>query len=160
MASSNEIEIYLKSAKDLKNVNWRHGFNKPYAVIWVDPSRQVSSWVAKQDICAEWNQTLVIPLDGPIEEATLRIDIKHAGEIYKPLIGSVEIPLREVVDVGIGSRASRELKLKRPSGRLQGKLEIDVAVRQPRLHATEPNKALYELLGNALPLQVDWLNLF
>ncbi|CAO2838787.1 unnamed protein product [Amaranthus hypochondriacus] len=145
MAAKYEVEVTLTSAKDLKNVNWRHGPNKPYAVIWVDPDRKVSSRVDEEgDTCPQWNQTLVIPLDRPIEDATLHIDIVHAyaAEDTKPLIGSAKIPLREIVDdVGIGSRVSRSLKLKRPSGRPHGKLEIEVAVKQPRYHAPEPYNA-------------------
>ncbi|GAU24598.1 hypothetical protein TSUD_289590 [Trifolium subterraneum] len=37
MASHYELELTLTSAKQLKNVNWRHGTNKPYAVVYIDP---------------------------------------------------------------------------------------------------------------------------
>lgn len=145
MASRYEVEVTLSSAKDLKNVNWRHGPIKPYAVMWVDPDRKISSRVDEEgDTSPQWNQTLVIPLDRPIEDATLHIDIVHAyaTEDTKPLIGSAKLPLREVVDdVGIGGRVTKSLKLKRPSGRPHGKLEVQVAVRQPRYQAPDPYSA-------------------
>ncbi|XP_021765060.1 protein SRC2-like [Chenopodium quinoa] len=145
MASRFEVEVTLSSAKDLKNVNWRHGPIKPYAVIWVDPDRKISSRVDEEgDTSPQWNQTLLVPLDRPIEDATLHIDIVHAyaAEDTKPLIGSAKLPLQEVVDdVGIGGRITLSLKLKRPSGRPHGKLEVEVVVRQPRYHAPDPYSA-------------------
>ncbi|XP_021844247.2 protein SRC2-like [Spinacia oleracea] len=146
MASRFEVEVTLSSAKDLKNVNWRHGPIKPYAVMWFDPARKITSRVDEEgDTTPHWNQTLVIPLDRPIEDATLHIDIVHAyaDEDTKPLIGSAKLPLREVVDdVGVGGRLNRSLKLKRPSGRPHGKVEVEVVVRQPRYHAPDPYGAL------------------
>lgn len=142
MASRYEVELTLSSAKDLKNVNWRYGPIKPYAVIWVDPTRKVSSRVDEDgDTSPQWDQTLVIPLDRPIEDSTLHIDVVHAyaAEDTKPLIGSCKLPLKDVVDdAGIGGRTTRSLKLKRPSGRPHGKIEIDVVVRHPRYHAPDP----------------------
>ncbi|KAI4351685.1 hypothetical protein L6164_006021 [Bauhinia variegata] len=135
MASRYEVEVNLSSAKGLKNVNWRHGPNRPYAVVWVDPKSKCSSRVDESgDTEANWDQTLVIPLPpGPIEDFTLYIDVVHAGseEDTKPLIGSAKLKLSEVLeDIGMGVPASQSLKLKRPSGRPQGKVEVKVTVRQ------------------------------
>ncbi|XP_074291519.1 uncharacterized protein LOC141618316 [Silene latifolia] len=145
MASRYEVEVTITSAKDLKNVNWRHGPNKPYAVAWVDSERKVSTRVDEEgDTCPRWDQTLTIPLDRPIHDATLYIDVVHAyaESDTKPLIGSAKLPLREVVDeAGFGSRFSRSLKLKRPSGRPHGKLEVEVTVREPRYQAPDPYRA-------------------
>ena len=142
MASRYEVEVKVKSARDLKNVNWRHGPVKAYAVVWVDPARKVSTRVDEEgDTCPRWDETLVVPLDRPIEDAVLYIDIVHAyaEEDTKPLIGSAKLPLRELVDdVGIGEPATRELKLKRPSGRPQGKVEVQVCVRDTRYRAPDP----------------------
>jgi len=142
MASRYEVEVTITSAKDLKNVNWRHGPIKPYAVVWVDPKSKVSTKVDDEgDTCPYWNQTLVIPLYAPIEDSTLYIDIVHANaaEDTKPLIGSARLPLRDVVDeVGLSERLQRKLDLKRPSGRPHGKIDIKVAVREPRYRAPDP----------------------
>ncbi|KAK6936812.1 C2 domain [Dillenia turbinata] len=142
MASRQEVEVTISSAKDLKNVNWRHGDLKPYAVLWVDPKNKCSTKVDERgDTSPHWDEPLVIPLTAPPEDSTLYIDIVHAypEEGTKPLIGSAKLPLREVVcDVGFGEPLEKTLKLKRPSGRPQGKLEVKVVVRETRHRAPDP----------------------
>lgn len=137
MGSRYEVEVKITSAKDLKNVNWRYGHLKPYAVVWVDPNAKCSTKVDEDgDTWPYWNEKLVVPLNSPIDESILYIDIVHAGsaeEDTKPLIGSTKIPLSKVIDdVGIGCELERTLQLKRPSGRPQGKVEVEVTVREPR----------------------------
>ncbi|KAL1555115.1 protein SRC2 [Salvia divinorum] len=142
MAWRYQVEVTITSAKDLKNVNWRHGSLKPYAVAWVDPKAKSSTHVASDgDTSPTWDQTLLIPFDAPIEESTLHIDIVHAdaAEDTKPLVGSTRLPLRDVVDdVGLGSRVERTLHLKRPSGRPQGKVDVAVSVREPGTYYAPP----------------------
>lgn len=133
-----EVEVTISSAKNIKNVNWRNGPNKPYAVVWIDPKYKYSTRVEEEDdTCPAWNQTFVIPLppgnDG--EDEKVYIDIVHAGgeENTKPLIGSAHLSLRDVIDdVGFGVPMEKTLKLKRPSGRPHGKLDVTVTVREPR----------------------------
>lgn len=137
MASLYEVEVTITSAKDLKNVNWRHGPNRPYAVLWVDSNKKCSTKVDDEgDTCPVWDETLAIPLSGPVDDdTTLFIDIVHAGdeEGTKKLIGSAKLKLKDVInDVGLGERASLTLKLKRPSGRPHGKVDVKVAVRESR----------------------------
>ncbi|XVF50862.1 hypothetical protein PTKIN_Ptkin04bG0137700 [Pterospermum kingtungense] len=146
MASPHEIEVTLASAKDLKNVNWRHGPIRPYVVAWVDPNNKCSSKVDQEgDMFPFWDETIVIPLPAPInEDTTLFIDVVHSGseEDTKPLIGSAKLKLREVLDeVGFGERHKKTLQLKRPSGRPQGKVEVKVLIREPRYHAPDPYHA-------------------
>ncbi|KAJ4833574.1 hypothetical protein Tsubulata_026890 [Turnera subulata] len=140
-----EVEVKISSAKDLKNVNWRHGDLKPYAVVWVDPSAKCSTKVDEVgDTSPIWDETLVIPLRAPIEDSTLFIDIVHYDPApdTKPLIGSAKVPLREVVDdVGVGRPSDLKLKLKRPSGRPQGKVEARVTVREAGYRAPPPHYA-------------------
>lgn len=142
MASSSryEVEVTVSSARDLKNVNWRHGDLKPYAVVWVDPASKCSTKVdVEGDVNPVWDEKLRIPLpyDRRIEDSTLCIDVVHARsddqDGIKPLIGSARLPLREVVDeAGIGgAKVTRSLKLKRPSGRPHGRIEVRVAVKEP-----------------------------
>ncbi|KAH7669566.1 C2 domain-containing protein [Dioscorea alata] len=136
MASRYEVEVTISSARDLKNVNWRHGDLKPYVVVWIDPAAKSST---KADVDGDtdpvWDEKLIIPLgDRSIQDAVLSIDVVHAGaaEDVKPLIGSARLPLREVVDeAGFGGKVSRSLKLKRPSGRPHGRIEVKVAVKEP-----------------------------
>ncbi|KAJ8536797.1 hypothetical protein K7X08_035198 [Anisodus acutangulus] len=142
MGSRFEVEVKISSAKDLKNVNWRYGRLKPYAVVWVDPKGKCSTKVDDNgDTSPYWDEKLVIPLYAPIEESTLYIDVVHANapEGTKPLIGSGKIPLRDAVDsVGIGNLFERSLELKRPSGRPQGKVKVEVTIRDPRYRAPDP----------------------
>ncbi|KAE8657854.1 Detected protein of unknown function [Hibiscus syriacus] len=42
-ASALDIDLIVVSAKHLKNVNWRNGDLKPYAVFWIDPDRRLST---------------------------------------------------------------------------------------------------------------------
>lgn len=138
MGSRYEVEITITSAKDLKNVNWRHGKLKPYAVVWVDPDKKCSTRVDDDgDTSPCWNYKLTIPFNSPIEDSTLHVDIVHAGaaDDTKPLIGSAKLPLS---DVGLGTRAEKSLELKRPSGRPQGKVEVSVSVRDLRYPAPDP----------------------
>ncbi|OAY30352.1 protein SRC2 homolog [Manihot esculenta] len=142
MGSRYEVEVTITSAKDLKNVNWRHGPLRPYAVVWIDPNHKCSTTVDEEgDACPLWDQTLVIPLpSAPIEDQTLYIDIVHAGreEDTKPLIGSARLKLVDVLDeVGIGERVKRSLQLKRPSGRPQGKVDVKVTIRNPQYRAPD-----------------------
>ena len=153
MASPYKLEVTLSSAKDLKNVNWRHGSLKPYAVIWVDQKAKCSTKVDEEgDTCPLWNETLVIPLLPPIEDSTLFIDVVHDGasDDTKPLIGSARLPLSEV---GLGELESRTLKLKRPSGRPQGKVEVKVCIRDPHYHAPDPYYAPPGSKGYTEPAQ-------
>ncbi|PQQ20627.1 protein SRC2 [Prunus yedoensis var. nudiflora] len=143
MASGHEVQVKLSSARDLKNVNWRNGPVKPYAVVWVDPKNKCSTRVDEEgDTSPYWDETLTIPLPGPVDgDTTLYIDVVHAGSHpdTKPLIGSARLKLREVLDdVGFDERASRTLQLKRPSGRPQGKVDVKVTIREPRYRAPEP----------------------
>ncbi|KAM7267576.1 hypothetical protein ACFE04_009742 [Oxalis oulophora] len=132
-----EVELTITSAKDLKNVNWRHGPIRPYVVVWVDPNNKCSSRVDDEgDTCPYWDQTLIIPLPTRVEDDTiLHIDVVHAGreEDTKPLIGSARLKLIEVLEeAGVGQSVTRSLKLKRPSGRPHGKIDVEVMIRDHR----------------------------
>ncbi|KAK4436283.1 hypothetical protein Salat_0792000 [Sesamum alatum] len=140
MGSRYELEVTVISAGDLKNVNWRHGKLKPYAVVWLDPSKQASTVADEEgDASPYWNDKLLIPFNSPIDDSTLYVEVVHANatEGTKPLIGSAKLALHDIVEnVGLGNVAERKLDLKRPSGRPQGKLQIKVIVHEPRHYAT------------------------
>ncbi|QCD94793.1 uncharacterized protein LOC114181317 [Vigna unguiculata] len=134
MASHYELQVKLESARGLKNVNWRHGANRPYAVVWVDAKNKCSTSVDEDgDTEATWDQTLVFPLPPePLENLTLHVDVVHAGseEDIEPIIGSARLKLVEVLEeVGVGARVPRTLSLKRPSGRPQGNVDVNVVIR-------------------------------
>ncbi|TXG71038.1 hypothetical protein EZV62_005973 [Acer yangbiense] len=144
MASHQEVELVISAAKDLKNVNWRHGPIRPYAVVWVDPSRKQSTKADKEgDTCPHWDEKLVVAIPGPVvdEDSTLCIDIVHAGdeEDTKKLIGSARLKLIEVLEeAGLNEPLKRSLTLKRPSGRPHGKLDVKVTIREPQYHHPPP----------------------
>ncbi|WJX71251.1 hypothetical protein P8452_55264 [Trifolium repens] len=96
MASPYELELTLTSAKQLKNVNWRHGTNKPYAVVYIDPIIKFTTNIDQNgDRESQWkNQTLILPLPPkPIKDLILYIQIVHAGfeENTKKLIGLAQL---------------------------------------------------------------------
>uniref|UniRef100_K3YNE5 C2 domain-containing protein n=1 Tax=Setaria italica TaxID=4555 RepID=K3YNE5_SETIT len=138
MGSRYEVEVTVGSASNLKNVNWRNGDLKPYAVLWVDDGPKCSTRVDLDNgENPVWDDKLVVPLPPPsaarLDDAVLCIDVVHANaaEGVKPLVGSARLPLRDVLDdAGIGAKVSRTLTLKRPSGRPQGRLDVRVAVRE------------------------------
>lgn len=131
-----DVELTLISARDLKNVNWRYGALRAYAVAWVDPNFKASAQIDREgDTNPCWNEKISIPISMPIENAELQIDIVHEkpSELTKPLIGTARIYLNEVLDeVGFDEKLQRSLKLKRPSGRPQGKLEVAIRLREHR----------------------------
>ncbi|KAK6936811.1 C2 domain [Dillenia turbinata] len=141
MYSRHEVQVTISSANHLKNVNWRHGDIRPFAIVWVDPNNKFTTGVADGDTCPFWDEQLVIQLTDPVDDSILHIDIVHANpeEDTKPLIGSARLPLSEVIDdVGFNEPLKRTLRLRRPSGRPQGQLEVEVVLSEHRYHAPEP----------------------
>ena len=74
-----DLELSITSARDLKNVNWKHGDLCAYAVAWVDEESKVATRVdASGDTNPSWvNQNFIIPVRKPIWEARLSIEIYH-----------------------------------------------------------------------------------
>ncbi|KAG6511996.1 protein SRC2-like [Zingiber officinale] len=137
MGSRYEVELTVASGRNLKNVNWRNGDLRPYVVAWIDPAAKSSTRVATagDEDDPIWDEKLTLPLPPGVrlEDAALYLDVVHAGggEGVKPLVGSARLRLVEVLDeVGVGAKLTKKLKLKRPSGRPQGKLEVTVAVKE------------------------------
>uniref|UniRef100_A0A0D9XH59 C2 domain-containing protein n=1 Tax=Leersia perrieri TaxID=77586 RepID=A0A0D9XH59_9ORYZ len=96
-ASRYEVEVMVSWANDLKNVNWRNGDLKPYAVLWIDSGAK----------CSTRDDKLTVPLPptNRLDDAVLYIDVVHANasDGVKPLIGSARLPLRDVLaDAGKG----------------------------------------------------------
>ncbi|CAL5090350.1 unnamed protein product [Urochloa decumbens] len=140
MGSRYEVEVTVGSARDLKNVNWRNGDLKPYAVAWIDSGTKCSTRVDLDNgEDPSWDEKLLLPLPptSRLDDAVLYLDVVHANanaaDGVKPLVGSARLPLRDVLDgAGIGGgKVSRTLRLKRPSGRPHGRLDVRVAVKEP-----------------------------
>ncbi|KMZ64408.1 hypothetical protein ZOSMA_36G00100 [Zostera marina] len=133
-----DLSVTIVSAKHLKNVNWRHGQLKPYAVMYLVSDNHTNSgadfhdnnprFATKPDdagsICPVWNEKFSFPISGGlINFSTLVIDIFHSkpSETPKPLVGTVRCALRTLLDK---TMPIATLELKRPSGRPQGKVRI------------------------------------
>jgi len=165
MGSRYEVEVTVGSARDLKNVNWRHGDLRPYAVAWVDSGTRCSTRV---DLDGgenpAWDEKVLVPLPpaSRLDDAVLHVDVVHANadEGVKPLVGSARLPLRDVLDeAGLGGKAARTLRLKRPSGRPQGRLDVRVAVKEPaRYYDPYPAPGGYAQTGTRDPYAETAIN--
>lgn len=151
-----DLEVTVVSAKNLKNVNWRSGDLKPYVVAYLDPDRRAAT---KPDDTGStrpvWNERLVltVPLSSPETLLFLTIEVFHSkpSETPKPLVGTARCPLKDLLvpeafaaGGGSGGSASiRNLELRRPSGRPQGKIRIKLVLRErpsppPESYSTQP----------------------
>lgn len=137
--------MLFNSAYDLKNVNWEYGELQPYAVTWIDSGKKRSTKIdATNGVNPVWNELITIPLPptSHVESAILFTDIVHAKSAagMKPLIGSVKLPVKAILDKAARSngKASFSLILKRPSGRPQGELEIQIEIIDANIIQREP----------------------
>ncbi|KAK3407902.1 hypothetical protein EUGRSUZ_J00241 [Eucalyptus grandis] len=131
-----ELDLTVVSAKHLKNVNWRSGDLKPYAIFWVDPDRRLAT---RPDDAGStrpvWNEQFSIPLPFPAlplpDSAALTLEVFHSkpSETPKPLVGSLLLPLRDLSDPHDRDRI-RTYELLRPSGRPHGKIRIKLALHE------------------------------
>ncbi|XP_072976254.1 uncharacterized protein [Typha angustifolia] len=144
-----DLEITVVSAKHLKNVNWRHGDLKPYAVAYLDPERRAAT---KPDDAGStrpvWNERLNLPLPFSSNDPSLSltIDVFHSkpSETPKPLVGTARFPLKDLIDLEASFSSGstnpiKTLELRRPSGRPQGKIRIKLAIRERPAPPPEPN---------------------
>ncbi|KAF8006294.1 hypothetical protein BT93_K0554 [Corymbia citriodora subsp. variegata] len=127
-----ELDLTVVNAKHLKNVNWKNGDLKPYAIFWVDPDRRLAT---KSDDSGStrpvWNEQFTIPLPFPLPDSALTLEVFHSkpSETPKPLVGSLLIHLRDLPDPQDKDQI-RTYELLRPSGRPHGKIRIKLAVRE------------------------------
>lgn len=164
-----DLDLTIISAKHLKNVNWKTGDLKPYAVFWVDPSRRLST---KSDESGStrpvWNERFTLPLTFALRDSFLTLEIFHSkpSETPKPLVGTLRVALKDLSDPDDSNRV-RTLELTRPSGRPQGKIRIKLGVRerpfsphpppQPVYGITAPQSYYYS--GAAIPPPPDYRRL-
>uniref|UniRef100_A0A7N0T6S3 C2 domain-containing protein n=1 Tax=Kalanchoe fedtschenkoi TaxID=63787 RepID=A0A7N0T6S3_KALFE len=140
-----ELEITILSAKHLKNVNWRNGDIKPYAVFWLDSDRRLST---KPDLSGStkpiWNDTFLLPLSLPLHESVLSLEILHSkpSETPNPLVGSVRIHLKDLNNPEDGALV-RKFELRRPSGRPHGKVSLKLVITERDLPDYAPPNPYY-----------------
>ncbi|XP_050384784.1 proline-rich receptor-like protein kinase PERK2 [Argentina anserina] len=137
-----DLDLTIVSAKHLKNVNWKNGDLKPYAVFWVDPDRRLAT---KSDDSGStrpvWNERFTLPLSLSLRDSFLTLEIFHCkpSDTPKPLVGSLRLPLGDLLN---DPTRIRSFELLRPSGRPQGKIRVKLALRErpppPDYHTAPP----------------------
>ncbi|XP_019191205.1 PREDICTED: uncharacterized protein LOC109185709 [Ipomoea nil] len=156
--STSGVDITVVSAKDLKNVNWRHGDLKPCVIIWIDRDRRIAT---KSDDSGStkpvWNESFVLPLTQSPQESLLTVEISHSvpSETSKPLVGTLRLPLKDLVDSGDSTKV-RTFQLRRPSGRPQGKIRLKIAVWKIQEYQIPPPSSYYYSSAPPLPATRDY----
>ncbi|KAF6153514.1 hypothetical protein GIB67_027381 [Kingdonia uniflora] len=129
-----DLHVTIISAKHLKNVNWRHGDLKPYAIFWLDPDRRLAT---KPDDSGStqpvWNEHFTLPINPqqPLHDLLLTLEIFHSkpSETPKPLVGTVEFPIKDLFE-SQNSSILKTMELRRTSGRPQGKIKLKLVIRE------------------------------
>ncbi|KAJ6690195.1 hypothetical protein OIU85_006473 [Salix viminalis] len=140
-----DLDLTIISAKHLKNVNWKNGDLKPYAVFWVDPGRRLST---KSDDSGStrpvWNERFSLPLTFALRDSFLTLEIFHSkpSETPKPLVGTLRVAFKDLSDPDDSNRV-RTFELTRPSGRPQGKIRIKLGVRERPFPSHPPPQPVY-----------------
>ncbi|KAK9059724.1 hypothetical protein SSX86_020428 [Deinandra increscens subsp. villosa] len=127
-----DLEITIVSAKHLKNVSWRTGDLHPYVIFWLHPDRRFATKSDDSNSTKPvWNERFVIPLPSAPSAAALTLEIFHAipSNTPKPLVGTLRVPLADLPDPENPNRI-RTFDLRRPSGRLNGKIRLKLALRE------------------------------
>ncbi|XP_021732419.1 uncharacterized protein LOC110699236 [Chenopodium quinoa] len=129
------LEITIISGKHLKNVNWKNGDLKPYAIFWVDPDNKLTT---KSDDSGNtkpvWNQRFLLPITSPLSDAFLSLEIFHskASETPKPFVGSLQVRLSTLPEPD-NRNIIRTYNVLRPSGRPDGKIRLKLAIKDQAL---------------------------
>ncbi|KAF5744528.1 hypothetical protein HS088_TW07G00100 [Tripterygium wilfordii] len=139
-----ELEITVISAKHLKNVNWRNGDLKPYAVFYLASwdNRLATHSDDSGNTSPVWNERFTLPLTRPLHDSVLTLEIFHSrpSETPKPLVGTSKLSLGELVDEsGKLTNLVRTIELQRPSGRPHGKVRLKMALKERNLPAPSPD---------------------
>ncbi|KAG5595297.1 hypothetical protein H5410_036529 [Solanum commersonii] len=117
-----DLKITIVSAKHLKNVNWHHGDLKLYVIFWVDPDQHRATQVDDSgNTQPVWNERFILHLpqsQSPPHDVVLTLEIFHSkpSKTPKPLVGSLRVPLKEMVNIDDFNKI-RTFELRRPSSR-------------------------------------------
>ncbi|KAL2925242.1 BON1-associated protein 2 [Bienertia sinuspersici] len=134
------LEITIISGKHLKNVNWKNGDLKPYAIFWIDPNHKLTT---KSDDSGNtkpvWNQRFLLPINSPLSDAFLSLEIFHSktSETPKPFVGSLQLRLSSLPEPD-NPNIIRTLDLLRPSGRAHGKIRLKLVIKEQPLPQQPP----------------------
>ncbi|XP_076950916.1 uncharacterized protein LOC143624051 [Bidens hawaiensis] len=132
LAKPLDLDITIVSAKHLKNVNWRNGDLNPYAIFWLHPDNRLATKSDDSNSTKPvWNERFVIPLPSTPCTTILTLEMFHAkpSDTPKPLIGTLRVSLADLPEPESLNRI-RTFDLRRPSGRLNGKIRLKLALRE------------------------------
>ncbi|XVE62707.1 hypothetical protein DITRI_Ditri06bG0141200 [Diplodiscus trichospermus] len=131
------LEINLISAEDLVPVSKTM---KTYAVAWVHPERKLATGVDQTGgTDPTWNEKFVFPVDDKFlnsEDAKIVVEIYAAAWVKDALIGYANVLIKDIfhfrslTNAKMSNSTTRTvtLQIRRPSGRPQGLLNVEVAL--------------------------------
>ncbi|XP_071706921.1 uncharacterized protein [Rutidosis leptorrhynchoides] len=130
-----DLELTIISAKHLKNVNWRNGDLTPYVIFWLDPDRRLAT--KSDDLNSTkpvWNERFVIPFTTTPSASVLTLEIFHSKPLDtpKPLVGTLRLQIDDLPELYNPNHptVTRNFDLRRPSGRINGKIRLKLAFRE------------------------------
>ncbi|KAK8633966.1 hypothetical protein V6N13_014795 [Hibiscus sabdariffa] len=138
MVHSRVLEVTLLSAEDLVEV---YKNMKTYAIVWVQPDRKLATGVDQTGgTNPVWNDKFSFRVDDKFlssEDSKIVVEIYAAAWVKDALVGCVNVNindifhLRSVTDANANSSSDARdvtLQIRRPSGRPQGILNMEVAL--------------------------------
>jgi Ca2+-dependent lipid-binding protein len=100
MAEQRELDVTIISAQDLKNVT-TFGKQSPFAVVWIHPSRKMTTPVATHGgVNPSWNAVVKVLCEQRLIDqgnGVMTIEILNKGSISNTQIGSVTVPLSHAI---------------------------------------------------------------
>ena len=128
------MELSILSACDLKNVNWRYGRLRPYAVVRDDTEHTVSRrFDPGGDTNPDRDEKLTIPV-GTLQDVELSLEIvqEKSSELTKQLIASVGVQSSQALEeIRFHGSLERMLKLNRLTGSAQEVGNFQIFVKMP-----------------------------
>ncbi|KAK8514531.1 hypothetical protein V6N12_057432 [Hibiscus sabdariffa] len=133
--SSGILEITLDSAQDLFSVSKKM---KTYAVVWLrhdESNRQATNVDPAGGTNPTWNHTFTFRADEKFlgsAEAAISVEICAAGRDKDETIGYVNVPMKDIIEfppVVSDATGIFAVQLRRPSGRSQGVLNMEVSLK-------------------------------
>jgi Ca2+-dependent lipid-binding protein len=100
MAEQRELDVVIISAQDLKNVT-TFGKQSPFAVVWIHPSRKMTTPVATHGgVNPSWDAVVKVLCEQRLIDqgnGVMTIEILNKGSISNTQIGSVTVPLSHAI---------------------------------------------------------------
>ncbi|KAJ7555365.1 hypothetical protein O6H91_05G033800 [Diphasiastrum complanatum] len=106
------------------------GNMSPYAVACINPDEKHCTQIAHNAGCSPvWNHNFLLPLSDIVnKDSSLSIQVLSHGHVADTLLGSVSIPLLDITCSKADTVQYMACQLQRPSGRIQGLLNLSVQI--------------------------------